>query len=29
MKKNEFANLAYSEPLYGKEFFSPAFKKNN
>jgi tRNA threonylcarbamoyladenosine biosynthesis protein TsaB len=29
MKKNEFANLAYCEPLYGKEFFSPVFKKNN
>jgi len=24
---NEFANLAYCEPLYGKEFFSPASKK--
>lgn len=22
-----FSDLAYSEPLYGKEFFSPAFKK--
>jgi len=22
-----FANLAYSEPLYGKEFYSPALKK--
>jgi tRNA threonylcarbamoyladenosine biosynthesis protein TsaB len=27
MKKNEFADLAYSEPLYGKEFFSPALRK--
>ena len=25
--KNEFANLAYSEPFYGKEFYSPAFNK--
>jgi tRNA threonylcarbamoyladenosine biosynthesis protein TsaB len=23
----DFADLAYSEPLYGKEFFSPAFRK--
>ena len=27
MKKKEFADLAYSEPLYGKEFFSPALRK--
>ena len=25
--KKEFANLAYSEPFYGKEFYSPALKK--
>lgn len=25
--KQEFADLAYSEPSYGKEFYSPAFKK--
>jgi len=25
--KNSFADLAYCEPQYGKEFFSPAFKK--
>jgi tRNA threonylcarbamoyladenosine biosynthesis protein TsaB len=24
--KQEFANLAYSEPNYGKEFFSPSFR---
>jgi tRNA threonylcarbamoyladenosine biosynthesis protein TsaB len=23
----DFADLAYSEPLYSKEFFSPAFRK--
>lgn len=27
--KNSFADLAYCEPQYGKEFFSPAFKKVN
>lgn len=27
MSRNEFANLAYSEPFYGKEFYSPAFNK--
>lgn len=27
MKKKEFGNLAYSEPFYGKEFYSPAFNK--
>ena len=27
MKKNEFAELAYCEPLYGKEFYSPALAK--
>ena len=27
MKKKEFANLAYSEPFYGKEFYSPALNK--
>ena len=27
--KNSFADLAYCEPQYGKEFFSPAFKKIN
>jgi hypothetical protein len=24
--KQQFADLAYSEPNYGKEFFSPSFK---
>jgi len=27
MNKKDFANLAYSEPFYGKEFYSPAFNK--
>jgi tRNA threonylcarbamoyladenosine biosynthesis protein TsaB len=27
-RKGDFANLAYCEPLYTKEFFSPASKKN-
>lgn len=27
-QNNDFANLAYCEPLYTKEFFSPAFTKN-
>jgi tRNA threonylcarbamoyladenosine biosynthesis protein TsaB len=26
--RGDFANLAYCEPLYTKEFFSPAHKKN-
>ena len=26
LKKNEFADLAYSEPLYSKEFFSPSLR---
>lgn len=25
-KKGQFANLAYSQPFYGKEFYSPHFK---
>ena len=24
---NEFADLAYCEPFYGKEFYSPALRK--
>ena len=24
--KNDFADLAYTEPFYGKEFYSPALK---
>ena len=27
MNNKEFASLAYSEPFYGKEFYSPAFNK--
>jgi tRNA threonylcarbamoyladenosine biosynthesis protein TsaB len=27
-QRGDFANLAYCEPLYTKEFFSPAHKKN-
>ncbi len=25
---HQFSDLAYAEPFYGKEFYSPAFKKN-
>ena len=27
LSKKDFPNLAYSEPFYGKEFYSPAFNK--
>jgi tRNA threonylcarbamoyladenosine biosynthesis protein TsaB len=27
LSKKDFGNLAYSEPFYGKEFYSPAFNK--
>jgi tRNA threonylcarbamoyladenosine biosynthesis protein TsaB len=27
-KNEQFANLAYCEPFYGKEFYSPAFQKS-